>query len=253
MPEYRFQVIDKMENSGKPDANEQAQERPSVSAAEKETRKNVIARRLKAVRQALAKTQNEMDAVLGIGKRSWQRYETEGQTPGSLVVAALGDLGFSANWLLNGLGPMHIHEGPESNRTGELDADAPGSGQVAETPPQYISDKHSVEHLTFNQAWLESIGANADDLVSFSQPGDTMADTIPAGALVFADGSRDYVDAPGLWAMHTENGPTVARIQPSASGALWISHDNKRYADRELEREHVRVIGRIVWYGVSTV
>ena len=62
--------------------------------------------RLKLVRKHLSKSQTGMDSLLNIGKKSWQRYETGGHTPGSQVVAALVEQGFNANWVLSEDGPM---------------------------------------------------------------------------------------------------------------------------------------------------
>lgn len=67
-----------------------------------------LSKRLKQVRQHLRKTQSGMDALLRLGKGSWQRYESGGQTPGSRVVARITTLGYNANWLLTGTGPMRL-------------------------------------------------------------------------------------------------------------------------------------------------
>jgi len=64
--------------------------------------KNRLSQRLKTVRLNLDKTQREMSSLLGIGKNSWQNYESGRQQPGSGVVRALTQLGFDANWILTG-------------------------------------------------------------------------------------------------------------------------------------------------------
>ena len=63
--------------------------------------------RMRSVRMRLHKTQPEMDHLLGIGKKSWQRYES-GVKPGSLVIAKLVHLGFDANWILTGQGASRL-------------------------------------------------------------------------------------------------------------------------------------------------
>ena len=63
--------------------------------------------RIRTVRTLLHKTQPEMDQLLGIGKKSWQRYES-GVKPGSLVIAKLVFLGFDANWVLAGQGSSRL-------------------------------------------------------------------------------------------------------------------------------------------------
>lgn len=62
--------------------------------------------RLRIVREHLKQSQSDMDALLKIGKRSWQRYESGTNTPGSQVIQSLAGKGYSAHWLLTGEGPM---------------------------------------------------------------------------------------------------------------------------------------------------
>jgi len=51
-----------------------------------------------------------MATALGIGLKSWQVYEQGKSIPGGKVFEALVQLGFNANWLLNGEGPMRLNE-----------------------------------------------------------------------------------------------------------------------------------------------
>lgn len=69
--------------------------------------------RLRSVRMQLSKTQPEMDQLLHIGKKSWQRYEN-GVKPGSLVLVKLVHLGFDANWVLTGQGVSRLPRIAES-------------------------------------------------------------------------------------------------------------------------------------------
>ncbi|WP_449246483.1 helix-turn-helix domain-containing protein [Desulfarculus baarsii] len=68
-----------------------------------------IGARLQAIRKQIGLSQAEMDGFLGIGKRSWQRYENGINTPGGQVIVALVEQGFNANWLLSGKGSMLLN------------------------------------------------------------------------------------------------------------------------------------------------
>lgn len=83
--------------------------------------------RIRAVRYQLRKTQPEMDQLLRIGKKSWQRYEN-GVKPGSLVIVKLVHLGFDANWVLTGQGASRLP------RIAENAADYGGDHQPALDP-----------------------------------------------------------------------------------------------------------------------
>lgn len=75
--------------------------------------------RLKEVRTYLGKSQPGMDDLLGIGKKSWQRYESGGQVPGGKVLRALTRQGINVSWVLEGGfgGPMLLDEGGKDKKT----------------------------------------------------------------------------------------------------------------------------------------
>jgi len=54
-----------------------------------------------------------MDPLFGLGKRSWQRYESGKNVPGSKVIAELAQRGFDANWILTGKGEMRRPDAAE--------------------------------------------------------------------------------------------------------------------------------------------
>jgi len=65
-----------------------------------------------------------MDTLLGIGKKSWQRYESGGQSPGLKVLAALTKQGINVNWLMEGevAGPMLLNDAERAQRIDLLNA-----------------------------------------------------------------------------------------------------------------------------------
>jgi transcriptional regulator with XRE-family HTH domain len=67
-----------------------------------------LSERLKKVRKTLRFSQKKMAKTINIATRTWQVYEEGGSVPGGKVYAALAKLGFNANWLLTGDGPMTI-------------------------------------------------------------------------------------------------------------------------------------------------
>lgn len=64
------------------------------------------------IRNYFGKKQTEMDHMLGIGKKSWQKYESGGQAPGGKVLNALTQHGINVNWVLEGGfgGPMLLED-----------------------------------------------------------------------------------------------------------------------------------------------
>ena len=208
--------------------------------------------RLRRLRATLAKTQPQMDAALGIGKRSWQRYESGSVSPGSQVIAGLIDLGFSANWVLRGQGPMHIREIATDPVPGEhYYAKISESESVKENSERYRLPSSGAASIVFNRRWLKSIGTEPEDIIQFLMPDDAMAPQIKPGAVLFADRNQHRVDSPGIWAVRTNQVITAARVQPSSGEKLLISHDNALYRDILLEAENdlMQIVGKVIWHG----
>ena len=61
---------------------------------------------------------------VGLGAASWKRLELEGRAPKADVLAQLVEMGFSADWLLTGVGSMRRDATSET-------ADAPDQRQAA--------------------------------------------------------------------------------------------------------------------------
>lgn len=89
----------------------------NTSDKESVTLKTGLSDRLKSIREYLGKSQTDMDHLLGLGKKSWQRNESGGHLPGSKALATLANKGFNINWLLSGEGLMLL--APESHAAHE--------------------------------------------------------------------------------------------------------------------------------------
>lgn len=212
-----------------------------------------IGDRLKLVRQSLAKTQGEIAADAGAKQRSWQEYEAEKTTPGSKVIAGLVRLGFNANWILTGEGPMRLDElaAPGSSDSARLYAKLP---RAAEDADKYGVDSAisptGIASMAFDREWLESIGVPPHEVIQIIMPDDGMWPTIPPGALVVADGSVEAPDRAGLYVMQTAQSVTVVRFLPAANEWQWtITHTNEHYRDMNYIPEFCTVLGRVIWYG----
>jgi DNA-binding XRE family transcriptional regulator len=101
--------------------------------------KHAMSDRLKQTRKHFGRSQKEMDPLLGIGKNSWQRYESGGQLPGSQVIAKLVVRGIDANWLLTGNGEI-LSKTLESTGIGEQTTHYAEGKEAAFTRLRQVSD-----------------------------------------------------------------------------------------------------------------
>jgi transcriptional regulator with XRE-family HTH domain len=65
-----------------------------------------IGQRLKALREALARTQTEMCVATGIPLPTWKKYEASDREPGAEALTAMARSGVNLHWLLTGRGAM---------------------------------------------------------------------------------------------------------------------------------------------------
>ncbi len=85
--------------------------------------------RLRSIRKAVGVSQKEMDPLFGLGKRSWQRYESGKNAPGSRVIGELVRRGFDANWIL----------------TGQAEMRQPGAAEYTRNPPADYALRDAVD------------------------------------------------------------------------------------------------------------
>lgn len=63
-------------------------------------------KKLRKIRKSMKKTQQEMADLLGVGKRTYTRYEREGKPIPSDCLEKIAKYGYNVNWLLTGQGEM---------------------------------------------------------------------------------------------------------------------------------------------------
>ncbi|VAW96559.1 hypothetical protein MNBD_GAMMA20-2017 [hydrothermal vent metagenome] len=139
--------------------DEKSKERTLINA--RSTLNSGLSDRLKSVRKAIGVTQKEMDPLFGLGKRSWQRYESGKNAPGSKVIAELALKGFDANWILTGQGEMRrpsAAEYPQKPSSGYVlrDEGDPSSGIEAKNEAVFLRLKqtnHTLEEMEREAGW----------------------------------------------------------------------------------------------------
>mgnify|MGYP005818897457 CR=1 FL=1 len=207
-----------------------------TSKSESANQQIALHERLKQIRSALAMPQPKMDELLGLGKQSWQKYESAGVAPGSKVIQALVEQGWNANWILTG-------EGPE--RLGEIQS---ASGPAVSGG---MEDRGPIQALSLRSEWLENRGIRAQDVAVTVFPDDSMAPTIKKGDLVLADKARADLIANGLYMVEHMRQRTVVRLILEPDGTVTRILDNVDRPNPEMSRERIEpyIIGTVFWIG----
>ncbi|WEK04537.1 MAG: S24 family peptidase [Candidatus Devosia phytovorans] len=77
--------------------------------------------------------------------------------------------------------------------------------------------------------------------------GDSMEPTLPGGSVVFVDTTHNMPSPPDLYAIDYGDGLMIKRIElVPRSDTVKIISDNERYSNYELQRDELRVYGRVI-------
>ena len=110
------------------------------------------------------------------------------------------------------------------------------------------------EALAFSRSWLLRNGINADLAVLVRIKGDSMAPTIPDGALVLVHAAEMVVEHEGIYAFTRDGAVYVKRLIPMShdidgrAAGLVILSDNMTYGPETVSGEamnELRVVGRV--------
>lgn len=243
--------------------------------------------RLKTVRQQLGCTSAEMAERVGLrDRKSWERYERGQNVPKADVLAAIIDLGFSADWLLTGQGRKERLSEAEIERARRMgltigyDAQmeiAAGLGRWREQAeggpalpagfvliPRYdveasagpgalTGDENIVDYMAFQSGWVRRVlDADPRRLALISAKGDSMEPTIRAGDLLLVDTGVDRFVDDAIYVVLIEGHLLVKRVQLFMGGAVTVKSDNPSYIEQTLSPDEAAgavVAGRVRWIG----
>lgn len=229
----------------------------------------MLSKHLKQARAYLRRSQAGMNDLLRLGKRSWQRYESGANTPGSQVITALVEQGFNANWLLTGQGSMLLGEidSPVETAEGLLAVDDKKLNKNSRDKQNTLS-----KNIAFHRDWLKENNLDINLLSLFTIKGDAMEPTFKEGDIVVTKvfyhkigddskseivsglGSDEKPPEDGLYVIRLNDHLVIRRIQLDTQGELNIVSDNPAYPAINLNKEKAKKLGvaaKVVWAGRS--
>ena len=237
---------------------------------------NTLSARLKLVRKSLKKSQKSMAAALGIGLGSWQHYERGQQVPGGKVFESLCCLGFNANWLLTGEGPMCREDTGQfpSGRDDKLcDVLHPEYGAARRSEDEFvripaydfqivpapkIEGEKLVDWISFKREWIHRVlRSSVSNLYLLHIVGESMLPTLSDGDIVIVEEFRTGVQRDGIYVLRVDNALLIKRLQFLPGGKAKATSDNPAYGPFAIdltdeETQNIEIIGRIIWIGHKT-
>jgi len=209
-----------------------------------------ICDRFREIRLSLSLSQPEMSERIGLSRNAWQTYELGKSTPGTLVYQELLKLGFSADWIMNGVGRMRTDEDVH-DLTGY--SFLPLFAAVGEMGPGRCCDEDIVDWRAFSDEWLRlELRSFASDLAIIVAAGDSMLPTICPGDILVIDHSKRYLRGDGIYVLNINGNCMVKRVQIMYDNSIRIVSDNIAYPPQVVKNgdmESIYITGRVIWHG----
>lgn len=234
--------------------------------------------RLKEWREINNLSQRALGSVMGVSQGYIGNIEAGRSEPSRNFLQNLSErFGVSADWILYGTGVAHTERtaGFAVDRTGKR-IEPPDLGMPLHGHFQFgtenffmiqrmdldVSAGHGVlpvkggehEMLAFPRSWVLQHRLNPDLAVLVRVKGDSMAPTIPDGALILVDCLDKDWTSDGIFAFNNGEESYVKRLSPIGAGAdgrptaIKILSDNPAYTPAALigeEMNNLHVVGRV--------
>lgn len=114
-----------------------------------------------------------------------------------------------------------------------------------------FTDAQPHKHLAFRQRWITARGLQVDALAALFTRGDSMTPTIPEGAAVIIDQSRNQALDGKVYVIRIDDRHYVKRVQWLIGGGLRLISDNKLYdpldiTKADMSASNVQICGQVI-------
>ena len=174
---------------------------------------------------------------------------------GSKPLIAFDKTHFSTQWLISGMGNKYKTEktntyAHQSDYITFSVLDISASMGVGIINIDYLE---IIDTVTVAKKWArEKLGNNLSSIRVITARGDSMAETIQDGSVLFVDESITFYNGEGIYIIYTPDGLKAKRLQLTVSGVLNIISDNPKYPIETISKnevEDIRICGKVkgVW------
>lgn len=184
----------------------------------------------------------DVATALDLSQANFATMKNRGKIPFSNILDFCAQKKISINWLLYNQNPgslvdttdrYWIRYYPEVNVSAGGGAyESEDSYESLEVPPYFINMLGGKENLK-----------NID---AINVVGDSMEPTLNSDNVIFIDKTKTDVARDGIYAFTTVHGLFVKRMQRRVDGQLDVISDNKDYPIQILDKNEVKVVGKVV-------
>lgn len=217
---------------------------------------------IKAIREVLHKTQNEMAGDLGLPMRTYQDNEKLGEIRNPDALKRLyTKFRVNLHYVIGASTQMFVHDEVTAKPTEGEDA---GNSEEFYYLPFYDvkasagygligTDKDPLP-MAFRKYWVNSVlGVNYSDLFLMKAEGDSMYPTLQTGDMILVNRAQKETTLDAIYVVRLDDLYKVKRIQRLPGNKIEFSSDNRSFDSfvAELGRDDIEIVGRVVWFSRS--
>ncbi len=181
---------------------------------------------------------NELD----ISQANFATMKTRNKIPYQNILDFCALKKISINWLFYGQDPSSLVDSTDKywvKYFPTLHLSAGGGGE---------HDDVEYEKLEIPAYFTQMLGgeSNIPNIEAIKVTGDSMEPTLNSGNVIFLDTTKTDPSRDGIYAFSNINGLFVKRIQKRIDGKLDIISDNKEYPKQVVDKNEIKIIGKII-------
>lgn len=210
------------------------------------------------------KSQAAFATEIGVHKNSIGNYERGERTPDADFLASLMKAGYSANWVVSGVGPMRLVDSVQDPSAvyQSSSVQTVHSDEYAYIPlynveasaghGSYVETEEVASRLAFRRDWInKEIHANPAHLHLIYVRGDSMDPALESGEVVMVDTSAAYeAIRDGIHVIQMDGSVLIKRLLRLPGNKIKVMSDNQVYPsfESDLKSGDITIIGRVIWH-----
>jgi len=181
--------------------------------------------------------------ALGISQANFATMKTRNKIPYNNILDFCALKRISINWLLYDQDPSSLIHNTDKYwiRYYPDIALSAGGGSFFEAEKQF-------EKLEISDYFVKTLGGNRNikNIEALNVTGESMEPTLNDGDIVFVDVSKKDFSRDGIYAIFTENGLLIKRLQKRADGKLDIISDNEVFLNEIISKNNLIIYGKVI-------
>jgi len=181
--------------------------------------------------------------TLGISAVNFATMKKRNKIPYAELLDFCALKSISINWLLYGQSPESLVDATNKyymvRYFNDISASAGGGSEV---------ECEDISHIEIPQEFVDMLGGANEmkNIEAINVSGDSMEPTLSYNDIIFINREKTNLQRGGVFAIRTEAGLFVKRIQQRIDGKIDVISDNSVYLTYTLNCDEVEVIGRVV-------